>query len=674
MAPRALSQLPALPLAAGIVAGVLLWPVCPFWWYTAVVAAVGVALMLLRCHVAAIAVMAVSIGNLSAWLHEPAPGAGSRHLEGVFAGEVTRGNAGMYSHSPEVRIDSFAAPSGLLEPVKPFVAVMAGSGDYYVLDEGQRIRFSGNVTPLRRVADFPYQSLPYARAVGHGAVALAYADSLPEVLSAPSWAASRRAFLLRCLLRGGASDGSLAIFAALFTADRDWISPDTSASFRTAGLAHALALSGFHVAFIVAVAALALFPLRAFPRMRWLRHGGVIAIVWAFAALVGFPASVVRASAMLTVYLLARLLGRPSSAWNALLLSIAIIVGADPRQLAAPGFQLSVAAVAGILAFARHLNPVNPRRRLLYICVETIVVPLSATLGTCVLSVVYFHSLPVYFLIANVLTAILFPLLMSGGLLLLAAGALGYHSVVIAAMANGMCELLTGIVNRLALLPGATIDGIYLQPVPAIIFAGVIIALAVAVSVNRAPAWIALGCMCMLCVGAAFSKAPSAPSAEAFVVSLGHDTSVLMRCGSDARAFVTIGPKFAPDAIERLRRSARHYLEANRCDSLAIEQTDFAFGPFRRSGQFLLTGRCVTAVLAHGKRVDSIVAPVDYVLVTNRCKADPLRVLQRLRPDTVVLGADLSVRRREGFRAAAAADSIPTVDMRQVSWRPPVIF
>ncbi|MEK7714885.1 MAG: ComEC/Rec2 family competence protein, partial [candidate division NC10 bacterium] len=117
--------------------------------------------------------------------------------------------------------------------------------------------------------------------------------------------------------------------------------------FRRAGVYHVLAVSGFNVA-LLAAAVFAVCSLARAGR----RTSAVVAmgVVIGFAAVVGPEPSVLRAVIMGVLVLAALLLEREASVANSLALAALLILTVRPGDLADPGFQLSFAATAGIVA------------------------------------------------------------------------------------------------------------------------------------------------------------------------------------------------------------------------------------------------------------------------------------------------------------------------------------
>lgn len=186
--------------------------------------------------------------------------------------------------------------------------------------------------------------------------------------------------------------------------------PEMSRNFRALGISHILCVSGYHVGLVAALVGLLLFPLRAIGRRARLRHIVAVLLVWLYVAVCGAQVSAVRAGIMISVFLLARMVERGNYPWNSLFLAAFIILVVRPYYLFDGGFLLSFSAVAGLLIFADRLNPVPRRRNTPYRLVNLITLPLAAVLGTLPVSLGLFHYLPLYFLPANIIVALLFPL------------------------------------------------------------------------------------------------------------------------------------------------------------------------------------------------------------------------------------------------------------------------
>ncbi len=168
-------------------------------------------------------------------------------------------------------------------------------------------------------------------------------------LTALRWAAVRwRDGLVERLLRLYGERGPLV--SALVLARREGLDPDLRSAFATTGIAHLLAISGFHVGLVAGI----LFGvLRASGRGRKAATAGAALLSWAYVGLIGFPDAACRAALILTCLALSRARGYPPSRWGPLGAAALALVLLDPMRVASPGFQLSFAGAAGLVAWAR---------------------------------------------------------------------------------------------------------------------------------------------------------------------------------------------------------------------------------------------------------------------------------------------------------------------------------
>ena len=161
------------------------------------------------------------------------------------------------------------------------------------------------------------------------------------------------------------------------------------------GLSHLLAVSGANVAFVLVVFAPLLGRLRLVPRT-----ATAIAIVGCFAAATRFEPSVLRASALTTITILATFVGRPVAPLRALALAIIALLLVDPFLLHSLGFHLSCAASAGIAVLA---HPLAARLKGPQIVREPLAVSIAAQVGVTPVLLAAFGSVPVITPVANLL-------------------------------------------------------------------------------------------------------------------------------------------------------------------------------------------------------------------------------------------------------------------------------
>ena len=123
--------------------------------------------------------------------------------------------------------------------------------------------------------------------------------------------------------------------------------PDVVEAFRNTGTSHLLAISGLHVGVVLGLVLPAAAGL--FGRRRSLYLLLPLGVIWLYVLLSGLSPSAERAAIMASLYLAAVALGRQRSALPALGFAAAFMVALDPQVVYDVSFQLSFAAMAGII-------------------------------------------------------------------------------------------------------------------------------------------------------------------------------------------------------------------------------------------------------------------------------------------------------------------------------------
>jgi len=151
----------------------------------------------------------------------------------------------------------------------------------------------------------------------------------------------------------GTDDDRAALLRGFVLGQDDRIDPRTVEEFRRSGLSHLLAVSGQNVLLLALLAwpLLALLGLRL--RSRLLLTLLLIAV---YVPVAGGGASIQRAGVMGAAGVVAALAGRPRSRVYVLLLATAATLALNPRVSGDAGWQLSFAAVVGIMLWARPLR------------------------------------------------------------------------------------------------------------------------------------------------------------------------------------------------------------------------------------------------------------------------------------------------------------------------------
>ena len=154
-------------------------------------------------------------------------------------------------------------------------------------------------------------------------------------------------------LGSGTPEAEAALLRGFVLGEDDRIDAATVDDFKRSGLAHLLAVSGENV-ILLALLAMPLLALLGIPvRARLLC---VLALIAIYVPLTGAGPSIQRAGVMGAAGVIAALAGRPRTRWYAILLAAVVTLAINPRASGDAGWQLSFAAVIGILLWAKPIR------------------------------------------------------------------------------------------------------------------------------------------------------------------------------------------------------------------------------------------------------------------------------------------------------------------------------
>lgn len=222
-----------------------------------------------------------------------------------------------------------------------------------------------------------------------------------------------------------------ALFAGFILGDSRGESPETNDDFRAAGLTHLLVVSGQNVSFTLA----AFEPLLARVRRRG-RLIGALMILVVFATMTRFEPSVLRASVMAALVLLAGHLGRPQTPLRILALAVTVLLLVDPMLAHSVGFGLSVGACLGIALLDGPLRRALPGPLWVRAPLATTI---AAQIGTMIVLVPVFGGVPLASVPANILALPAAEPVMGWGIVAgLPAGLLGRWASTVVHLPTGL--------------------------------------------------------------------------------------------------------------------------------------------------------------------------------------------------------------------------------------------
>ena len=214
---------------------------------------------------------------------------------------------------------------------------------------GDRVRVDGEISPPEPGDD----GFDYARYLSTKRIsAVVDASGVRQVGGGDGWI-GRLHRRTQTALGYGLRPTEAAIVQGMVLGDRSLIPEDLDEAFQRSGVTHVLAISGQHVALL---AALIYFVLRGLTVPIPVRVPVTLVLIWLYILVAGAPPSAIRAGVVATFVLGAGLLGRQASPLHLMTTMLAAVLSYNPQLVYSTGFQLSVAAVFGILLLRKPLK------------------------------------------------------------------------------------------------------------------------------------------------------------------------------------------------------------------------------------------------------------------------------------------------------------------------------
>lgn len=531
---------------------------------------------------------------------------------------------------------------------------------------GERLAVNGRIEPADAATqgpDIPYapdysQTLVVEGASGIMRVnpsSVRVVGGKPDTFAA--FLASARAHLLDAVVTTGFDSGTTAFVLAVLAGDDIFADEDLTDRFRSLGIAHVLALSGLHTGvFIALITALFLF-IQAFPGGRWAFRLIIITVVVAFAVVTGFTPSVVRAATMTVILTAAPLLRREQDTIQALFVTIAVWLVINPLWFWSPGFRLSCMAFLGVVwatYLIKRIDILNPP---LYFAVSAVILPVCAMLTTSLLTIGYFHVLPLWFIPANIVSGILFsPLLMSATVAVILS-AMGIPVAVLAYVTDVLYKALAESVDYLFTLAGSGTVPLFPTTLQSVLWACALAAIVTATLMERRRQAMRWGVAGVLLVALCFTGGEQ-HEGTMIIIPRSHSTTCIIAAEAGN---VTAWCDGNEDDREKLRRQTAALCARCGADSLRLvgPETGVVFAVqgrlFRVTDRLIITDS-MTATGLH----------YDYLVVTGSFKDNIVNAAVNCGADSVLLTRAVTRERRKQFAGELRKAGIPfrTIDER----------
>lgn len=345
------------------------------------------------------------------------------------------------------------------------------------LKAGQRISLTATLSPPAKPAipgGFDFARTAWFEALGGVGYTFNAPQILPEVepvgvrLRVASAIEDVRASInarIKAVLPGETG----AIAAALITGERGGITEATNTAYRNAGLFHILSISGLHMVVMAgAVFFIVRLTLAAIPGLalrydikKWAAVAGIIGALL-YLAISGGAFATVRSAIQIVIMFVAVLLDRPALALRNVALAAFLILVVWPESLFDAGFQMSFAAVTGLIAayeevrrrFTNRAEP-HPILRVVMFFGGIVLTTLVASAAVAPFAAYHFHTSQQYAVLANLIAIpICNFVVMPAALATLIAMPFGLEAPALAVMGLGI-EAMSVAARQVAALPGA---------------------------------------------------------------------------------------------------------------------------------------------------------------------------------------------------------------------------
>lgn len=195
---------------------------------------------------------------------------------------------------------------------------------------------------------------------------------------------------------------TLGIAEALLIGYKNDLNDELLSAYANTGVVHIIAISGLHLGLIYTILGWLLDRTPLIKNKKTIKAIVLILFLWIFSLLCGASASVLRSAVMFTCIIIGKMLDRNSSIYNSLTASAFLLLCYKPYFLWDVGFQLSYAAIIGIVWLQK------PIQNLLFVnhlwlrkVWEMSAVTIAAQVCTFPICLYYFHQFPNVFLFTN---------------------------------------------------------------------------------------------------------------------------------------------------------------------------------------------------------------------------------------------------------------------------------
>lgn len=354
---------------------------------------------------------------------------------------------------------------------------------------------------------------------------------------------------------------SLGLAQALLIGYRQDLDPTLSRSYSNTGVIHIIAISGMHLALIGGLLSWCLRPFSRWGLLKRLTQLLILASLWLFSLLAGGAPSLLRATLLFSSVALGEIIDRKGNSLNTFMVSAFLLLCYNPFWLWDLGFQLSFAAVGGILLVGRFASRLLSHDKIWWHAPgQLVAISIAAQLFTTPISLYQFHQFPGAFLLGNLIAVPLSSIILVALLLLLLCSPIP----VVALLVGKGIGLLIGIMNSyiqwVASLPGLLITDLHWSLPETIVLLGLLLCASHwIINGSRSACTITVLLSILLLGWQGWQQTQIKKQQLLVVYHLPGVTAIDLVIGTRCHSWIDSGAKKDQSGIRNSLRAARHF-------------------------------------------------------------------------------------------------------------------
>ncbi|MFT3978847.1 MAG: ComEC/Rec2 family competence protein [Ferruginibacter sp.] len=435
----------------------------------------------------------------------------------------------------------------------------------------------------------------------------------------------------------GNRQNELGIAEALLIGYKEDLDKDLVQAYSNTGVVHIIAISGLHLGLIYIVLAWLFDHLPYIKRSKHIKACSLVACLWLFALLTGGSASVLRSAVMFTVIILGKYYFRQSGIYNSLSVSVFLLLCYNPYYLWDVGFQLSYAAVTGIVAFQQFIyRQWFPSNRLVRQLWSMVTVTLAAQLGTFPVCIYYFHQFPNLFLFSNLIAVPLSTIILFAEIFLIITASFQWLANYTGIAFTWLIRALNNIILFFDSFSFSVYDKIYANILTTWVLYGIVFFFIAGLMHKKKKLLLAaLVCVAAFCGLHAYAQ-----------LKVQQQKKIIIYNISRCRAIDFIYKHwfvFTGDSILRQEGLQQNFhLKPARISLQAVKEKD-SLPVLQHRGNYWQFLQTKILVLDNATLVPSTLLPADIVLFSRNPPVDISRLIFTAKPDCIVFDASNSL-------------------------------